>query len=91
MKIGLPKAGFALYKDTSGVDIRKSPALLSDRTGERVEFSGTFAFSSTASIQHKHSDGKEYSITFFELIDGRGWVHDFVADRADEQPVIIMV
>ena len=26
---------------------------------------------------HRHSDGREYAITFFHLADGRGWIHDF--------------
>jgi hypothetical protein len=28
-------------------------------------------------LDYTHTDGNVYSITFYRLADGRGWIHDF--------------
>jgi len=49
-----------------------------------------FAFTSTASIDYHHSDGRAYTITFYKLANGRGWVHDFNPDKHGPQIKILV-
>ena len=41
------------------------------RDGEAVPFT------SKRNVLYQHSDGRPYTVCFYELADGRGWVHDF--------------
>ena len=36
-----------------------------------------FEYRSTATLDHRHTDGRLYEVRFYELRDGRGWVHNF--------------
>ena len=57
--------------------IRKKGTYPGDRTGQSVEAGAVVAFKSIKTVQHRHSDGQDYTITLYELSDGRGWLHDF--------------
>ena len=70
--------GLALYDPSGpGVAVRRAAAYPGERTGVDVEAGEVVAFSETATVQHAHSDGNSYAITFYRLAEGRGWVHDF--------------
>ena len=40
-------------------------------------------FISTSSLEHTHIDGVRYTIIFYQLADGRGWIHDFNPKNPD--------
>jgi hypothetical protein len=71
--------GFALLDPSGppGNAVRRAAAYPGERTGERVKAGELVAFCETATVQHAHSDGNSYAITFYQLADGRGWIHDF--------------
>ncbi len=87
---------FALYgsraKDLHSA-IRTAPAYPGERTDQYVEVGDAFAFTSTQTVTHAHSDGHEYTITFYQLADGRGWVHDFndQPEKRDTPCIAILV
>ena len=49
------------------------------------------AFTETATVQHDHSDGNSYAITFYRLADGRGWTHDFHPDKPGQPACTVIV
>ena len=59
--------------------------------GEIVKAGQVVAFTETATVQHAHSDGKSYPITFYRLADGRGWVHDFSPKKLGKPTFIVLV
>ena len=71
--------------------IRLAAAYPGERTGESVEAGQVVAFTKTATVQHDHSDGKSYAITFYRLADGRGWVHDFDREKPGQPACTIIV
>jgi hypothetical protein len=79
------------YPEGSAVDILYAAAFPGVRTGEIVSAGKLVAFSETATVQHDHSDGKSYAITFYRLADGRGWVHDFNDDKLGQPACLVIV
>jgi len=74
-----------------GVDIRNMASYHGERTGESVKAGELVAFTETATVQHDHSDGNSYAITFYRLADGRGWVHDFHPNKLGQPACTVMV
>lgn len=68
-----------LHKD--GVAIRVKPAYPGERIKAVIPFQEVFQAVSVVPIQHVHTDGVQYKISFYQLADGRGWVHDFSNDN----------
>ena len=84
--------GLARYDpEGPGVGIRHAAAYPGERTGESVEAGELVAFTETATVQHDHSDGNSYAITFYRLADGRGWVHDFKSNKPGKPAFTVMV
>ena len=84
--------GLARYDPEGfGVGIRHAAAYPGERTGESVKAGELMAFTETATVQHDHSDGNSYAITFYKLADGRGWVHDFHPDKPWRPAFTVMV
>ena len=65
----------------SGVGIRSSPAYPGERTGAAVESGEVHQFKAQCIVPHTLGDGQQHDIYFYELADGRGWVHDFDPDK----------
>ena len=55
-----------------------------------MEEGAIFAFKAEATVTITHED-KAYSVGFFELADGSGWVHDFNPDMPKKRYVKILV
>jgi len=84
--------GLARYDyEGPGVGIRHAAAYPGERTGESIEAGELVAFTEMATVQHDHSDGKSYAITFYRLADGRGWVHDFNPNKLGQPAFSFMV
>lgn len=64
------------YQNLGGVAIRKGPAYPGVRTTTDIAYREVLCATQVVTIPHL-VNGKEYNIRFFELADGRGWVHDF--------------
>ena len=63
--------------DSPSCALRREAAYPGELADELVVAWEVVAFTETAMVQHVHSDGNSYAITFYGLADGRGWVHDF--------------
>ena len=59
------------------VDIRTSPAYPGHRTGNHVGHGEIHEFAAKQVVPHTTAEGLQGNIFFYELADGRGWVHDF--------------
>lgn len=57
--------------------IRVRPVFPGDRTGVNVMPFEVFDYTNTDTCRYTHDDGRTYLIHFYEMADGRGWVHDF--------------
>ena len=85
-------AQFARFNPNgTGVGIRISPAFPGERTGETLYAGDDFVFKSTATVTHSHSDGNVYEIVFYELADGRGWIHGFDPEKPQEPQILQLV
>jgi len=61
----------------SGEDILKTAAFPGEPTGHFIMPGAIERFtSSTVVVDPRHSSGQGTSITFYQLADGRGWIHD---------------
>ena len=60
-----------------GVAIRTSPAYPGHRTENRVGYGEIHEFAAKQVVPHTTAEGLQVDILFYELADGRGWVHDF--------------
>lgn len=60
-----------------GVGIRTAPVFPGTRTGQDVHQLQELNFKARCLVMHIHTDGCKYDTHFFELADGRGWIHDF--------------
>lgn len=74
-----------------GVGIRREPVYPGERAVEGLRAGEVIAFTETATFQYSHSDGKSYTITFYRLADGRGWVHDFDPKKPEQSALTIIV
>ena len=74
---GSEGSGLLEMAGTRKCALRKWPVYPGDRTGAVIEAGEKFAFRHWKMITHTHSDKQLYPITYYELSDGRGWVHDF--------------
>ena len=60
-----------------GVGIRSSPAYPGDRTGESAKGGEIHEFIAKRIVQHNDGERRAVEIFFYELADGRGWIHDY--------------
>ena len=59
-----------------GICIRMAPAYPGVRTGSWIGNGRAFAFTATTTVHYRQS-GRTSVIIFYQLADGRGWMHDF--------------
>jgi hypothetical protein len=71
--------------------IRVAPSYPGERTGAAICSGEIFSVRSTSSFSHTHTDDKTYTIEFYELSDGRGWVHDFSDDALGQHFIKFVV
>ena len=57
--------------------IRSSPAYPGDRIGESVDAGEIHEFTAKRIVHHNDGKGRAVEIFFYELADGRGWIHDY--------------
>jgi len=81
---------FVLFK-LFGADVRRSAAYPGVRTSDSVAAGEAASFIQSEAVQHEHGDGQLYSINFYKLADGRGWVHDFNSDDPSQPICTVMV
>jgi hypothetical protein len=77
--------GTARCMHINGIALRTGPASLGQRTGVTMTRGEVFAFTKTTSVQYEGA-----KIVFYELADGRGWVHDYPS-RSDQSQIEILV
>ena len=73
------------------IDLLTTPELPGERTGYRLNPNEIFVYekwrggegSRGVAIRHRVYAGKSYTITFYELVDGRGWAHDHCRDQPE--------
>ncbi len=85
-----PTSGFAKSISRSVIALRDSAAYPGDRTGMSVAPNEKFEFTAMQEVPYKHSTIRS-TITFYELADGRGWVHDFDPKKPDTRQIKILV
>jgi hypothetical protein len=80
--------GTARCMHINGIALRTGPAYPGQRTGVTMTRGEVFAFTKTTSVQYEGA-----KIVFYELADGRGWVHDFDDNpsRSDQSQIEILV
>lgn len=66
-----------LVRIKHNVAIRKTPAFPGMRTGSYAKKGQDLRCDNTKESQYTHTDEKTYTITFYRLSDGRGWLHNF--------------
>jgi hypothetical protein len=71
-----------------GVAVRVRPAFPGERTKTVIAFKEVFQAISVTAVNHVHTDGRQYQILFYQLADGRGWVHDFSTDHPGQSSVV---
>jgi hypothetical protein len=76
---------FVLSISHTDIGIRTAAAYPGVRTGDLVKPNETLPFTASSILDHTHTDGKVYSITFYQLADGRGWIHDFDPTNFDRR------
>ena len=74
---------------TYTIGIRSGPEYPGEHTGGSIETNTVFAYGDKTTVQHTHTDGVQYEIDFFELADGRGWVHTFDPDEPGKKMIAI--
>ena len=85
-----PLCGVAQQIGKGSVGVRIAPAYPGERTGNSVKPKETFLCVGTATVEHTHTDCKSYTITCFELADGRGWVHDFDSGAPGPRTITVL-
>jgi hypothetical protein len=76
---------FVLSIGPADIGIRKAAAYPGAHTGDLVKPAEILPFTSSTILDHTHTDGKVYCITFYQLADGRGWIHDFDPSNPDRR------
>jgi hypothetical protein len=70
-------------KTSTGIGIRRAAAYPGEHTGDKVKHNEILPYTSSSMLDYTHTDGNVYSITFYRLADGRGWIHDFNIVKPD--------
>ena len=74
-----------------GIAIRESAAYPGVRTDAAVEQGETHEFLSQCVVTHTLGDGRTRDTMFYELADGRGWVHDFSPDAPNQKQLAVLL
>ena len=64
------------------VGIRSAPEYPGERTGEVVPEGAVLDYISKQTFVYESSSGS-INIMFYQLQDGRGWIHDYDPERSD--------
>eukprot|EP00457_Paulinella_chromatophora_P001938 gb/GEZN01001941.1/.p1 GENE.gb/GEZN01001941.1/~~gb/GEZN01001941.1/.p1 ORF type:complete len:909 (+),score=110.38 gb/GEZN01001941.1/:2-2728(+) len=75
---------------TRSCALRKGVGLPGERLAACVNAGGTLSVIARAETKHTHSDGKVYNVMFYQLEDGRGWLHDFNLDQPGVSTVQVL-
>lgn len=70
-----------------GICIRMAPAYPGVRTGSWIGNGRAFAFTATTTVHYRQS-GRTSVIIFYQLADGRGWMHDFDERKPDHRTIV---
>ncbi len=72
---------------------RAAAAYPGEQTGDIVKAGAVLPFTSKSSLEHTHIDGVRYTIIFYQLTDGLGWIQKARHARAHawmvQQPQLI--